>query len=95
MLRLFELQKKINEAAKEMCNIKSNEKQYNHKDLRHEEHNFGNPPLEGYNFQDFLYGEASPLTLELQATPWPPLYRPPTLPMYDGLSDLKQFLMSY
>jgi hypothetical protein len=31
----------------------------------------------------------------MQATPWPPLYRPPALLMYDGLSDPKQFLMSY
>jgi hypothetical protein len=32
---------------------------------------------------------------ELQATPWPPSYKPPQLPMYDGHSDPKQFLMSY
>jgi hypothetical protein len=25
----------------------------------------------------FLYGDASPLAVELQAMPWPPLYRPP------------------
>jgi hypothetical protein len=31
----------------------------------------------------------------LQATPWPPSYKPPQLPMYDGHSDPKQFLMSY
>jgi hypothetical protein len=31
----------------------------------------------------------------LQATPWPPSYKPPQLPMYDGHSDLKQFLISY
>jgi hypothetical protein len=27
--------------------------------------------------------------------PWPPSYKPPQLPMYDGHSDPKQFLMSY
>jgi hypothetical protein len=48
-----------------------------------------------YNLDDFLYDGASPLTLELQATPWSPLYRPPMLLVYDGLSDPKQFLMSY
>ena len=42
-----------------------------------------------------MYDEASPLTPEQQATPWTPLYRPPTFPMNDGLSDLKQFLMIY
>jgi hypothetical protein len=31
----------------------------------------------------------------LQATQWPPSYKPPQLPMYDGHSDPKQFLMSY
>jgi hypothetical protein len=31
----------------------------------------------------------------LQARPCPPSYKPPQLPMYDGHSDPKQFLMSY
>jgi hypothetical protein len=31
----------------------------------------------------------------LQAPTWPPSYKPPQLPMYDGHSDPKQFLMSY
>jgi hypothetical protein len=35
------------------------------------------------------------LVVELQATPWPPSYKPPQLPMYDGHSDPKQFLMNY
>jgi hypothetical protein len=34
-----------------------------------------------------------PLAVELH--PWPPSYKPPQLPMYDGHSDPKQFLMSY
>jgi hypothetical protein len=36
-----------------------------------------------------------PLAAELQAIPWPQSYKPPQLPMYDGHSDPKQFLMSY
>jgi hypothetical protein len=36
-----------------------------------------------------------PLATELQASPWPPSYKPPLLPMYDAHLDLKQFLMSY
>jgi hypothetical protein len=43
----------------------------------------------------FTFDDASPLTAELQATPWPSSYKPPQLPMYDGHSDPKQFLMSY
>lgn len=46
-------------------------------------------------FDGFLYDGASPLTAKLQATPWPRLYRPPYLLMYDGLSYPKQFWMSY
>jgi hypothetical protein len=44
---------------------------------------------------NFAFDDASPLSAELQATPWPPSYNPPHLLMYDGHSDLKQFLMSY
>jgi hypothetical protein len=35
-----------------------------------------------------------PLLL-MQAIPWPPSYKPPQLPMYDGHSNPKRFLMSY
>jgi hypothetical protein len=42
-----------------------------------------------------LLYDASPLAAELQAIPWTPSYKPPQLPMYDGHSDPKQFLMSY
>jgi hypothetical protein len=75
MLRLSELQKKIDEAIEEMRNIESHENQYNYKYLRHEGCSYNNLRLEVYNFQDFMYDEASLLTPELQATPWPPVYR--------------------
>jgi hypothetical protein len=39
--------------------------------------------------------QSSSLAAELQAIPWPQSYKPPQLPMYDGHSDQKQFLMSY
>jgi hypothetical protein len=48
-----------------------------------------------FNHDTFTFGDASPLAAELQATPWPPSYKPPQLPMYDGHSDPTQFLMSY
>jgi hypothetical protein len=37
----------------------------------------------------------SSLQFGYYTTPWPSSYKPPQLPMYDGHSDLKQFLMSY
>jgi hypothetical protein len=36
-----------------------------------------------------------PWQQNMQAIPWSPSYKPPQLPMYDGHSDPKQFLMSY
>jgi hypothetical protein len=44
---------------------------------------------------NFAFDDASHLAAKLQATPWPPSYKSPQLPMYDRHSDLKQFLMSY
>jgi hypothetical protein len=48
-----------------------------------------------FNHDTFTFDDASPLAAELQAIPWPQSYKPPQLPMYDGHSDPKQFLMSY
>jgi hypothetical protein len=48
-----------------------------------------------FHHDNSTFDDASPLAAELQATLWPPSYKPPQLPMYDGHSDPKQFLMSY
>jgi hypothetical protein len=48
-----------------------------------------------FHHGNFAFDDASSLAAELQATPWPPSYKPPQLPMYDGHSDPKQFEMSY
>jgi hypothetical protein len=48
-----------------------------------------------FNHGTFAFDDASPLAAELQAIPWPQSYKPPHLPMYDGHSDPKQFLMRY
>jgi hypothetical protein len=42
-----------------------------------------------FHHGNFAFDDASPLAAELQATPWPPSYKPPQLPMYDGHSDPK------
>jgi hypothetical protein len=76
-------------------NVEVHENMNNFKDQDYDERDHDNLRHELYNVQDFFYDEASTPTSELQATPWPPMYRPPTLPIYDGLTDLKQFLMSY
>jgi hypothetical protein len=48
-----------------------------------------------FNQYTFTFDDASPLATKLQAIPWPQSYKPPQLPMYDGHSNPKQFLMSY
>jgi hypothetical protein len=48
-----------------------------------------------FHHDNIAFDYISPLATELQAVPWSPLYKPPQLPMYDGHSDRKQFLMSY
>lgn len=99
MVQLSKLQKQIDEATEKMRNIAHNtdqqKHQYRYRDLQHEGDNHDDLRHEAYNYDDFLYDDASPLAIELQTMPWPPSYKPPQLPMYDGHSDPKQLLMSY
>jgi hypothetical protein len=97
MLRLSELQKKIDEAAEEMCHLTQDDKdrQPQHRELRQDNSYDDDEWYDDFYHGNFAFYNASPLTAELQATPWPPSYKPPQLPMYDGHSDPKQFLMSY
>jgi hypothetical protein len=86
MLRLSDLQKKIDDTTEEMRNIEP-EHQYQHRDPRNEDNNQDNLEYEAFNHNDFLYDDASPLVVELQALPWPPSYKPLQLPMYDAIPD--------
>jgi hypothetical protein len=97
MLRLAELRKRIDEAAKEMRHITQDEQgqRPEQRELRQECPSYDDVWYDDFNHGNFAFDDASPLAAELQATPWPLSYKPPQLPMYDGHSDLKQFLMSY
>jgi hypothetical protein len=97
MLRLDELQRKIDEATEEMCHIAQDDQG---RGPQHREFCQETPINDDGWYDDLYHGnfafdDASPLAAELQATPWPPSYKPPQLPMYDGHFDPKQFLMSY
>jgi hypothetical protein len=83
MTRLADLQTQIDKATEEVCHLAQDEQE------RRPQHR------EFHNHDTFTFDDASPLAAELQAVPWPPSYKPPQLPMYDGHSDPKQFLMSY
>jgi hypothetical protein len=66
-----------------------------HRELRQDNSYNNDEWHDDFHHGNFAFDDASPLAAELQATPWLPSYKPPQLPMYDGHSDPKQFLMSY
>jgi hypothetical protein len=97
MLRLADLQKKIDEASEKMRHLTQDDQD---RRPQHRELHQDNPFDEDEWYSDFHHGnftfnDASPLAAELQAIPWPQSYKSPQLPVYDGHSDPKQFLMSY
>jgi hypothetical protein len=97
MLRLADLQKKIDEVDEEMRHLTQDdqERRPQHRELRQESPINEDEWYDDFHHGNFAFDDASPLATELQATSWPPSYKPPQLPMYDGHSDPKQFLMSY
>ena len=97
MLHLANLQRKIDKTAKEMHHITQDDqgRRPQQRELRQESLSNDDEWYDDFHHGNFAFDDASPLKAELQATPWPPSYKPPQLPMYDGHSDLKQFLMSY
>jgi hypothetical protein len=97
MLRLPDLQKKIDEAAVEMRHLTQDDqdRRPQRRELRQHKSYDDDEWYDDFHHGNFAFDDASPLSAELQATPWPPSYKPPQLTMYDGHSDLKQFLMSY
>jgi hypothetical protein len=97
MARLADLQKKIDEATEEVCHLTQDDhdQRPQYREL-HQEGSFNEDEWYGdFIHGSFTFDDASPLATELQAIPWPQFYKPPQLPMYDGHSDPKQFLMSY
>jgi hypothetical protein len=97
MARLADLQRQIDEATEEVRHLAQDEQERRpqHREL-HQEGLFDDDGwYDDSHHGNFAFDDASPLSTELQATPWPPSYKPPQLPMYDGHSDSKQFLMSY
>jgi hypothetical protein len=97
MLRLSDLQKKIDEAAEEIRHLTQDDQDRRppQREL-HQDNSYNDDDWYDYfHHGNFAFDDASPLSAELQATPWPSSYKPPQLLMYDGHSDPKQFLMSY
>jgi hypothetical protein len=97
MLWLADRQKEIDEATEEMrhLTLDDQDRRPQHRELHQESPINDDEWYDNFHHGNFAFDDASPLVAELQATPWPPSYKPPQLPMYDGHSDPKQFLMSY
>jgi hypothetical protein len=97
MAQLADLQRQIDESTEEVRHLAQDEqdRRPQHREL-HQEGLFNDDGwYDDFNHDTFTFDDASPLAAELQVIPRPPSYKPPQLPMYDGHSDLKQFLMSY
>jgi hypothetical protein len=98
MARLADLQRQIDEASEEVRHLGHQDDQNRrppHRELHQEGFYNEDDWYEDFHHGNFAFDDTSPLSTELQATPWPQYYKPPQLPMYDGHSDPKQFLMSY
>jgi hypothetical protein len=95
--RLADLQRQIDEATEEVRHLVQDEQDWRlqHRELYQEGLYNNDRWYDDFNHDTFTFDDASPLAAELQDIPWPPSYKPPQLPMYDGHSDPKQFLMSY
>ena len=97
MARLADLQRQIDEASEEVRHFVQGDQTRRppRRELHQEDFRNEDDWYEDLHHGNFAFDDASPLSTELQATPWPQTYKPPQLPIYDGHSDPKQFLMSY
>jgi hypothetical protein len=97
MARLADLQKKIDEVAEEMRHLTQDDhdQRPQHRELRQEGSFNEDEWYDDFHHGSFTFDDDSPLAAELQAIPRPQSYNPPQLPIYNGHSDPKQFLMSY
>jgi hypothetical protein len=79
MLRLSDLKKKIDEAAEEMRHLTQDDqdRRPQRRELRQDNSYDDDEWYDDFHHGNFAFDDASPLSAELQATPWPPSYKPP------------------
>jgi hypothetical protein len=82
MARLADLQRQIDEATEEVRHLAQDEQE--RRPQFRELHQEGLFDDDGWyddsHHGNFAFDDASPLSTELQATPWPPSYKPPQIP---------------
>jgi hypothetical protein len=93
ILRLSDLQKKIDEAAEEMCRLTQDDQDRRPKcrELRQDNSYDDDEWYDDFHHGNFAFDDASPLSAELQATPWPPSYKPPSSPFMMGTQIRSSF----
>jgi DNA repair exonuclease SbcCD ATPase subunit len=79
MLRLADLQRKIDEATKEMRHLTQDDqdRRPQHRELRQDNYYNHDEWYDDFHHGYFAFDDASPLAAELQANPWPPSYKTP------------------
>jgi DNA repair exonuclease SbcCD ATPase subunit len=79
MLRLADPQNKIDEADEEMRHITQDDqdRRPQYRELRQDNSYNDDEWYDDFHHGNFAFDDASPLAAELQATPWPPSYKPP------------------
>jgi hypothetical protein len=97
MLWLADLQRKIDEAAEEMCHLTQDDQEQRpqHRELRQESPINKDEWYDDFHHGNFAFDDASPLAANCRLPCGHHPTRHLSLPMYDGHSDPKQFLMSY
>jgi chromosome segregation ATPase len=79
MLRLSDLQKKIDEAIEEIHHLTQDDQDQRppQRELRRDNSYNNDDWYDDFHHRNFAFDDASPLSAKLQATPWPPSYKPP------------------
>jgi hypothetical protein len=93
MLRLSDLQKNIDEDDEEMRHLTQDDqdRRPQRKEL-HQDNSYDDDEWYGdFHHGNFAFDDASPLSAELQATPWPPSYKPPSSPCMMGTQIRSSF----
>jgi hypothetical protein len=93
MARLADLQRQIDEASEEVRHLAQDEqnRRPQHREL-HQEGFFNEDDwYEDFHHGNFAFDDASPLSAELQATPWPRLTRHASFPCTTGTQTRSSF----
>ena len=82
MARLADLQRQIDEASEEVRHLVQDDQSRRppRRELHQEGFHNEDDWYEDFHHGNFAFDDASPLSTELQATPWPQSYKPPQLP---------------